>query len=159
MQYQYTTSWASSSSSGGCSNVTLSPSSLPLQHTHILLDPMSTGRNASSSLAMASPLDLHLPQVVVGTKHISYYVAIGTILLVAWLMQSKKQKQIHAPFYKAAKMKWWFDAETLVKDSYSKVWTTTLSLLTYWAPLFFFFFSLFGWLAVKLVVAMWRGLY
>lgn len=64
--------------------------------------------------------------VVVRSQHLSYYVAIGTILLVAWLFQSSqthKTKGVKAPFYKASILKWYFDAETLVRDSYTKVKT------------------------------------
>ncbi|POS79705.1 cytochrome P450 [Diaporthe helianthi] len=63
--------------------------------------------------------------VVVRSQHLSYYVAIGAILLVAWLFQSSKTsdtKRVKAPFYKASILKWYFDAETLVRDSYIKVY-------------------------------------
>ncbi|OHW96647.1 cytochrome p450 [Colletotrichum incanum] len=66
------------------------------------------------------PMELNLPRVVPGGRHMSYYVAIGTILLVAWLFQSRKKKLPEMPFYEAAKTKWMFDAETLIRDSYSK---------------------------------------
>lgn len=62
--------------------------------------------------------------VVVQSQHLSYYVAIGAILLVAWLFQSSqtsKTNRVKAPFYKASLLKWYFDAETLVRDSYTKV--------------------------------------
>ncbi|OLN97589.1 Ent-kaurene oxidase 4 [Colletotrichum chlorophyti] len=68
----------------------------------------------------STPVELKLPQVVPGGKHISYYVAISAVLLVAWLFQSRKQKLPDMPFYDAAKTKWMFDAETLIRDSYSK---------------------------------------
>jgi hypothetical protein len=73
---------------------------------------------------MTSSLELHLPQIVVGSKHLGYYVAIGAVVFAAWLLQTlqaRKQKQVDVPFYKAGKMKWMFDAETLILDSYSKV--------------------------------------
>lgn len=62
--------------------------------------------------------------VVIRSQHLSYYVAIGAILLVAWLFQSSqtsKTRAVKAPFYKASILKWYFDAETLVRDSYTKV--------------------------------------
>lgn len=75
----------------------------------------------NQSTTMSSlPLELSLPQVVPGGKHISYYVAIGAILVAAWVLQSRKPK-LPVPFYKAAKTKWMFDAETLIRDSYAKV--------------------------------------
>lgn len=67
------------------------------------------------------PMELNLPRVVPGGKHISYYVAISAMLIVAWLFQSRKQRVSAIPFYKAAKTKWMFDAETLIRDSYGKV--------------------------------------
>lgn len=62
--------------------------------------------------------------VVIRSQHLSYYVAISAILLVAWLFQSSqtsKAKAVKVPFYKASILKWYFDAETLVRDSYTKV--------------------------------------
>jgi hypothetical protein len=62
--------------------------------------------------------------VVVRNQNLSYYVAIGAIILVAWLFQSSqtsKVSRVRAPFYKASILKWYFDAETLVRDSYTKV--------------------------------------
>ncbi|TEA12755.1 Cytochrome P450 monooxygenase BOA4 [Colletotrichum sidae] len=74
--------------------------------------------NQSGSISSV-PMDLSLPQVVPGGRHASYYVAISAILVVAWLFQSRKPK-LPLPFYKAAKTKWMFDAETLIRDSYKK---------------------------------------
>lgn len=67
------------------------------------------------------PMELNLPRVVPGGQHISYYVAISAMLVVAWLFQSRRPKFPDMPFYKAAKTKWMFDAETLIRDSYGKV--------------------------------------
>ncbi|WYZ46533.1 hypothetical protein EsH8_IX_000758 [Colletotrichum jinshuiense] len=75
--------------------------------------------NQSSTMS-SMPMELNLPRVVPGGKHISYYVAISAMLIVAWLFQSRKQKVSAIPFYKAAKTKWMFDAETLIRDSYGK---------------------------------------
>ncbi|UQC84486.1 cytochrome P450 [Colletotrichum lupini] len=66
------------------------------------------------------PMELNLPRVVPGGQHISYYVAISAMLVVAWLFQSRRPKFPDMPFYKAAKTKWMFDAETLIRDSYGK---------------------------------------
>ncbi|PSR97148.1 cytochrome P450 [Coniella lustricola] len=64
------------------------------------------------------------PVVVVRAQHLSYYLSIGAILLVVWYFQSAqvaKSKQVkNVPFYKASILKWYFDAETLVRDSYLK---------------------------------------
>lgn len=63
--------------------------------------------------------------VVVRAQHLSYYMTIGVILLAVWYFQSAqaaKAKQVkNVPFYKASIFKWYFDAETLVRDSYHKV--------------------------------------
>jgi ent-kaurene oxidase len=83
---------------------------------------MNSTTTFTTTMASAIPIDLQLPHIVAGTRHLSYYVAIATVLCVAWLCQSKKQKQIDVPFYKAAKTKWLFGAEGLVLDSYNKVW-------------------------------------
>ncbi|KAJ0167756.1 Ent-kaurene oxidase [Colletotrichum tanaceti] len=75
--------------------------------------------NQTSTMSSMS-VELNLPRVVPGGKHINCYVAISAMLVVAWLLQSRKKKLPEMPFYKAAKTKWMFDAETLIRDSYSK---------------------------------------
>ena len=77
--------------------------------------------NTTSMMASTMPIDLQMPHIVAGSRHLSYYAAVASVLFVAWLFQSKKQKQIDVPFYKAAKTKWLFSAEGLVLDSYNKV--------------------------------------
>ncbi|PKS11658.1 hypothetical protein jhhlp_001809 [Lomentospora prolificans] len=70
---------------------------------------------------MATAIDLQLPWVVVGGKNITYYLAIGAVLLLAWLVKQRtSQFTVEAPFYKASRLKWTFSAETLVLDSYKK---------------------------------------
>lgn len=62
--------------------------------------------------------------VVVRGQHLSYYATIGVILLAAWIIQSlqaSKASKVKVPFYKASILKWYFSAETLVRDSYTKV--------------------------------------
>ncbi|EEY23335.1 ent-kaurene oxidase [Verticillium alfalfae VaMs.102] len=77
--------------------------------------------NESSEMASATDIvDFQLPRVVHGSKNLSYYVGLGAILCVAWFFQSKKHGQIDVPFYKAAKTKWIFAAESLILDSYNK---------------------------------------
>lgn len=63
-------------------------------------------------------------RLVLNSQHVNFYVAFGAIVLALWLFQSSqssKAKRIQVPFYKASILKWYFDAETLVRDSYCKV--------------------------------------
>ena len=53
-------------------------------------------------------------------SRMSYYVAIGCILFAAWFFTGAKQCP-GVPFYKVGRTKWYYDAENLVKDSYTKV--------------------------------------
>lgn len=65
-----------------------------------------------------------LPDRVLGGSRLSYYVAIVTVLFCIWLWQPNKQKcVVSAPLYKASRLKWMFNADALVKDSYRKVCT------------------------------------
>jgi hypothetical protein len=51
-----------------------------------------------------------------------YYAAVGIMLLCAWLFHSPKQaSSVSAPFYDISRIKWMFDADNLVKNSYTKV--------------------------------------
>ncbi|KAI2781765.1 ent-kaurene oxidase [Daldinia loculata] len=62
-----------------------------------------------------------LPSQVLGGSRLSYYVAISAVLFCIWLFQSDKQKcSVSAPFYQASRLKWMFNADILIKDSYSK---------------------------------------
>ncbi|KAF5006595.1 hypothetical protein FDECE_7031 [Fusarium decemcellulare] len=77
--------------------------------------------NVSSILASPISVDVQLPQVVSGGKRASYYITIVIVLLTVWLIRSRKpSSKLEIPFYKASKTKWIFDAETLIKDSYTK---------------------------------------
>lgn len=100
------------------------------------ITPMSTN---SSSLGRYLKMDsasidfVQAAPVVVRSQHLSYYVTIGVVLLAAWFFQSKqssKTTKVKAPFYKASIVKWYFDAESLVRDSYLKV--RGLRHLLYW---------------------------
>lgn len=55
-----------------------------------------------------------------------YYLAFAGVAAFVWLfcMRSDTSK-LDIPFYKASKTKWIFDAETLIKDSYQKVISTS----------------------------------
>ncbi len=107
---------------------------LSLFRTDLLSSPLDQMPNTTSILSgsynifskMDSALDLHpAAHMVVQSGHLSYYIAIACVLLAVFLAQSTKQSKMIAdiPFYKAAKTKWIFDAETLVRDSYNKVHT------------------------------------
>ncbi|KAI0600558.1 cytochrome P450 [Biscogniauxia sp. FL1348] len=62
-----------------------------------------------------------LPWQEMISGRLSYYVAIITVLFCLWLSQPSKQKcRVAAPFYKASRIKWMFNADALVQDSYSK---------------------------------------
>ncbi|KAI0007725.1 ent-kaurene oxidase [Xylariaceae sp. FL0662B] len=62
-----------------------------------------------------------LPNQVLASSRISYYVAIGVVLVCLWFFQPNNQKcGVAVPFYKASRLKWVFSADTLVRDSYFK---------------------------------------
>lgn len=71
---------------------------------------------------MSSTVELPSAKVLIG-QNLTYYVAIATTLLLAYLLQPRKCASVSAPFYKASRMKWIFSADTLVRDSYDKVST------------------------------------
>jgi hypothetical protein len=50
-----------------------------------------------------------------------HWIAVGCLLLFAYLFRPNRRNSVHAPFYKASKIKWMFDAENLLRDSYGKV--------------------------------------
>ncbi|KAF5018726.1 hypothetical protein F66182_9285 [Fusarium sp. NRRL 66182] len=77
--------------------------------------------NVSSLLASPIGVDVQLPQLVSGGKRASYYITITVVLFTLWLLRSRKQTcQLEVPFYKASKKKWIFEAEALIKDSYTE---------------------------------------
>lgn len=84
--------------------------------------------NASVTESLPTFIDASSTSVLAG-KRLSIYIAVGAVLLIAWLLQpSKPHSSIEAPFYKASKSKWIFDAESLIKDSYRKVCLGTVQL-------------------------------
>lgn len=92
---------------------------LPLYHETLQLP--STMENYSAFVTMPVATDVQLPQLVNGGKWASYYLLIALVLLATWLLSSRKHSaKIEAPFYNASKTKWIFDAESLIRDSYSK---------------------------------------
>ena len=79
------------------------------------------GRHMSPSFGkMGSAMELHIPHVVT-TGHLGYYLAVGVVLLAIYMLQSKKGPQVDVPYYRAGKTQWMFNADHLVRDSYSKV--------------------------------------
>ncbi|CAJ2508095.1 Uu.00g092810.m01.CDS01 [Anthostomella pinea] len=61
-----------------------------------------------------------LTQGVMG-NHSGYYVAIGMVLVCIWLFQPSKPKcNVSAPLYKSSRMKWMFNADSLIRDSYTQ---------------------------------------
>lgn len=71
---------------------------------------------------MGTETELQLPPGVIGGRDITYYLAISVILFLAWTWRNRKPASgVDAPFYKASKLKWMFDAESLIIDSYNKV--------------------------------------
>lgn len=87
----------------------------------ILAQPAMENTSISAS-SLPTAFDFQSPTSTMEGKRLGIYAAIAVVLLVAWLLQPSKQtSKIEAPFYKASKTKWIFDAETLIKDSYNKV--------------------------------------
>lgn len=74
---------------------------------------------------MDSSLDfVQAAPVVVRGQHLSYYATIGLLLFTAWALQSlqaSKASRVKVPVYKASIIKWYFSAETLIRESYLKV--------------------------------------
>ncbi|KFA78103.1 hypothetical protein S40288_05679 [Stachybotrys chartarum IBT 40288] len=76
---------------------------------------------ASSPYASSSMDDAPSAYSIIGPSRFGYYVAVGVIVLCAWLLQpSQHHSKLAVPFYKASKRKWIFDAENLIRDSYAK---------------------------------------
>lgn len=62
--------------------------------------------------------------VMVRGQLLSYYAAIAVALVAVWIYQSlqaSRASKVKVPFYKASIIKWYFSAETLLRDSYLKV--------------------------------------
>ncbi|KAF4451894.1 hypothetical protein F53441_5213 [Fusarium austroafricanum] len=77
--------------------------------------------NVSSIAASPIGVDYQLPQLVNESNHTGCYITITVFFVTIWVILAKKQtSHLEIPFYKAPKTKWIFDAETLIKDSYTK---------------------------------------
>lgn len=90
------------------------------------ITPMSNRSTYDRYLTMdSSSIDfIQAAPVVLWSQHIPYYITIGLVLVSFWLYQSiqaSKVTKVKVPFYKASILKWYFDAESLVRDSYWKV--------------------------------------
>lgn len=73
--------------------------------------------SASLDFVQAAP-------VVVQGQHLRYWATIAVVVLAAWVYQSlqaSRASKVKVPHYKASIIKWYFSAETLVRDSYLKV--------------------------------------
>jgi hypothetical protein len=78
-------------------------------------------QNTSSLPASPVGVNVQYPQLVLEGKRTGYYITFTLVVLTLWLILPKKQKsQLEVPFYKASKKNWIFDAETLIRDSYTK---------------------------------------
>ncbi|ERT02313.1 cytochrome P450 [Sporothrix schenckii 1099-18] len=53
-------------------------------------------------------------------SRLSYYIGLACVLLTVYLVHGHRKPKLNLPFYKAAKTKWIFSAEDLVRDSYNK---------------------------------------
>lgn len=112
-----------------------------------LLDIAPAARMAAPASASAAATASTSPPFA---SHLSYYVALACVLLTVYIVQGHRKRKLHLPYYKAAKTKWIFNAEHLVRDSYNKV-----SLFLVLPRFSFFFFlsslrSLFGFLLLFL---------
>jgi hypothetical protein len=78
--------------------------------------------NVSSLPALPVGADIQLPNFSIEGKRAGYYITFTILIATLWLiLPKKKTSQLEIPFYKASKTKWIFDAESLIKDSYTKV--------------------------------------
>ncbi|PHH78944.1 hypothetical protein CDD80_5976 [Ophiocordyceps camponoti-rufipedis] len=75
--------------------------------------------NISSEPVLHPALENFGPSFASRSSRLSYYIAIGVILLFAWLVQVRKRQHIiSVPRFKASKIRWIFSAEKLIKESY-----------------------------------------
>jgi hypothetical protein len=78
-------------------------------------------QNTSSLPASPVGVNVQYPQLILEGKRTGYYITFALFVLTIWFILPKKQRsQLEVPLYKASKTKWIFDAETLIKDSYTK---------------------------------------
>ena len=79
-------------------------------------------QNTSSLPASPVGVNVQYPQLVLEGKRTGYYITFALFVLTIWFILPRKQRsQLEVPLYKASKTKWIFNAESLIKDSYTKV--------------------------------------
>ena len=69
---------------------------------------------------MSSALDLHIATLA-RDSNLAYLVAVAAILVAAWLLRHREGPLADVPLYKVARTKWFFSADSLIRDSYNKV--------------------------------------
>ena len=71
---------------------------------------------------MGTSIELQMPTIVAGSRNLTYYLAISIVLFLAWTWRNRRPVSgVDAPLYKASKLRWMFDAESLIIDSYNRV--------------------------------------
>ncbi|KAF3770642.1 cytochrome P450 [Cryphonectria parasitica EP155] len=89
--------------------------SQPSTYSCCPISPMSVNTSSFGRYLSMDSSSIDLVQaapVVVRAQHLNYYVTIALVFLGVWVK--------NVPFYKASILKWYFDAETLIRDSYLK---------------------------------------
>ncbi len=100
-----------------------------------LLDIAPAARMAAASVSATVSKSVSASASNPFAGRLSYYIALACILLTVYLVQGHRKQKLNLPFYKAAKTKWIFSAEDLVRDSYNKV--GSLSVLQSFLPFLF----------------------
>ncbi|CAK7220709.1 hypothetical protein SBRCBS47491_004279 [Sporothrix bragantina] len=80
--------------------------------TDSLLDIVPAARMAVDSVSASASAPF--------ASRLGYYIALACILLTVYTIHGHRKHKLNLPFYKAAKTKWIFDAESLIRDSYNK---------------------------------------
>lgn len=95
------------------------PTHLPHLYHSLAVSTISESHQLSADSTSTMGV-LPLGPVIPG--HFSYYFIFSSILLCVWLFRpTSKRPEVDVPLYKASRRKWMFEADTLIRDSYSKV--------------------------------------
>lgn len=86
-----------------------------------LLDIAPAARMAAASVSATVSKSVSESASNPFASRLSYYIALACILLTVYFVRGSRKGKLNLPFYKAAKTKWIFSAEDLVRDSYNKV--------------------------------------